>query len=233
MQSVSWLQNHACQCCVVAGHWYMLDTDAPNTVDVFRGLMCFASADGFQGTGEFCCWWLRPDVARSVVRYGCTQDVSGAPVNTLNEEKIVVVCVQLLLPLLTDCCLGMCCAFSQFGRLPSLWRHRDFKNCALHRTVRSCFILLVFIALCVRSRCGVYAVCWAIRGWVPGNGKRSRPALRPTQPRIRWVTGALSPGIKWPGREAERSNSSNVGVKNEWSKSQENKDGLNFETKYL
>jgi hypothetical protein len=33
----------------------------------------------------------------------------------------------------------------------------------------------------------------------------SRPALRPTQPPIQWVTGALSSGIKRPRREADHS----------------------------
>jgi len=31
----------------------------------------------------------------------------------------------------------------------------------------------------------------------------SRTALGPTQPLIQWVTGALSWGVKRPGREAE------------------------------
>jgi hypothetical protein len=33
----------------------------------------------------------------------------------------------------------------------------------------------------------------------------SRPVLRPTQPAIQWVPGALSPGVKRPGREADHS----------------------------
>jgi hypothetical protein len=32
-----------------------------------------------------------------------------------------------------------------------------------------------------------------------------RPALGPTQPPIQWVPGALSPGVKRPGREADHS----------------------------
>jgi hypothetical protein len=33
----------------------------------------------------------------------------------------------------------------------------------------------------------------------------SRPALRPTPPPIQWVSGALSLGVKRPGREADHS----------------------------
>jgi hypothetical protein len=32
-----------------------------------------------------------------------------------------------------------------------------------------------------------------------------RPALGPTQPPIQWVLKARSPGVKWPGGEADRS----------------------------
>jgi hypothetical protein len=45
----------------------------------------------------------------------------------------------------------------------------------------------------------------------------SRPALWSTQPRIQWVTGALSVGVKWPGREADHSLPSSAEVKNAWS----------------
>jgi hypothetical protein len=31
-----------------------------------------------------------------------------------------------------------------------------------------------------------------------------RPALRPTQPTIQWLPGDLSPGLKRPGREADK-----------------------------
>jgi hypothetical protein len=44
----------------------------------------------------------------------------------------------------------------------------------------------------------------------------SRPALGPTQSPIQWVPGALSPGVKRPGREADRSPPANAEVKKMW-----------------
>jgi hypothetical protein len=44
----------------------------------------------------------------------------------------------------------------------------------------------------------------------------SRLALGPTQPPIQWVPGALSPGVKWPGHEADYSPPSSAEVKNAW-----------------
>jgi hypothetical protein len=43
--------------------------------------------------------------------------------------------------------------------------------------------------------------------------KSSRPALRSTQPPIQWVPGALSPGVKRPGREVDRSPPTSAEVK--------------------
>jgi hypothetical protein len=43
----------------------------------------------------------------------------------------------------------------------------------------------------------------------------SRPALGPTQPPIKWVTGALSLRVKRPGREADHSPPSSAEVKKE------------------
>jgi hypothetical protein len=40
--------------------------------------------------------------------------------------------------------------------------------------------------------------------------KAARPILVPTQPRMQWVPGELSPGIKRPGREANHSRQSNT-----------------------
>jgi hypothetical protein len=42
-------------------------------------------------------------------------------------------------------------------------------------------------------------------------------ALEPTQPPIQWVSGALSPEVKRPGREADYSLPSSAKVKNAWS----------------
>jgi hypothetical protein len=42
----------------------------------------------------------------------------------------------------------------------------------------------------------------------------SRTALGPTQPPIQWVPGALSLGVKRPGREAHHSPPSSAEVKN-------------------
>jgi hypothetical protein len=45
----------------------------------------------------------------------------------------------------------------------------------------------------------------------------SRTAVKLTQPPIQWATGALSLGIKPPGREADHSPPSSAEVKNAWS----------------
>jgi hypothetical protein len=42
-------------------------------------------------------------------------------------------------------------------------------------------------------------------------------ALGPTQPPIQWVLGALSLGVKRPGREADHSPPSSAEDKNAWS----------------
>jgi hypothetical protein len=41
----------------------------------------------------------------------------------------------------------------------------------------------------------------------------SRPAVGPTQPPIQWVSGALSPRVKRPGREADHSLPTSAEVK--------------------
>jgi hypothetical protein len=46
--------------------------------------------------------------------------------------------------------------------------------------------------------------------------KSSRPALRSTQPHIQWVPGALSAGLKRPGREADHSPPTSAEVMKMW-----------------
>jgi hypothetical protein len=60
-------------------------------------------------------------------------------------------------------------------------------------------------------------------GSSPGRGfeffsspPRTRPVLGPMQPPIQWLPGALSLGIKRPGREADPSPPSSAEVKNSW-----------------
>jgi hypothetical protein len=45
----------------------------------------------------------------------------------------------------------------------------------------------------------------------------SRPPLGPTQPPVQWIPGALSWGVKRPGREADHLPLSTAEVKNAWS----------------
>jgi len=45
----------------------------------------------------------------------------------------------------------------------------------------------------------------------------SRPALGATQPPIRWLSGALSPGVRQPGCEANNSPPSTAKLKTAWS----------------
>jgi len=45
----------------------------------------------------------------------------------------------------------------------------------------------------------------------------SRTALGPTQRPMQWVPGALSLGVKRPGRETDHSPPSSAEVKNAWS----------------
>jgi hypothetical protein len=66
-----------------------------------------------------------------------------------------------------------------------------------------------------RSRYSDWVRAWRLRGrssspgWVNNFlfSKSSRPALGSTEPPIQWVLGALSPGVKRPGREADHTSS--------------------------
>jgi hypothetical protein len=44
----------------------------------------------------------------------------------------------------------------------------------------------------------------------------SRPLLGPTEPPVQWVLGALPPGVKQPGLEADHSPPTSAKVKNTW-----------------
>jgi hypothetical protein len=44
----------------------------------------------------------------------------------------------------------------------------------------------------------------------------SRLAVGPTQPPVQWVVGAIFPGVKGPGHEADHSLASNAEVKKKW-----------------
>jgi hypothetical protein len=46
--------------------------------------------------------------------------------------------------------------------------------------------------------------------------KSARPALEPTQSSIQWVQGALYPGGKRPGREADHSPPTSAETKKVW-----------------
>ena len=47
--------------------------------------------------------------------------------------------------------------------------------------------------------------------------KTSKPALGPTHLPTQWVPGAISPGVKRPGRDVNHLPPSTAEVKNEWS----------------
>jgi hypothetical protein len=97
------------------------------------------------------------------------------------------------------------------------------KNIRCRTTSRICQVYYQEWAVIAQS---VYS--WAT-GWMigvlgfdsrPGLGiflftTASRTALEPTQPPIQWVPGALSLGVKRPGREADHSHPSSTEVK-EW-----------------
>jgi hypothetical protein len=66
------------------------------------------------------------------------------------------------------------------------------------------------------------ATGWTAESSSPGRGKNflfstlSRQALGPIQPPMQWVPGALSPGVKWPGPEADYSPPTSAEVKKTW-----------------
>jgi hypothetical protein len=70
----------------------------------------------------------------------------------------------------------------------------------------------------------LFSISSSSKGWssIPSRIKNSlfstlsRPVLRPTQPPIQWVLGALSPGVKRPVRQSDHSPLTSAEVKNTW-----------------
>jgi hypothetical protein len=88
---------------------------------------------------------------------------------------------------------------------------------------------LLKINMTITSRDSVVDIATAYRlddqgVWVPSPSRvknflfstLSRPVLGSTQPPIQWVPGALSPGVKWQGREADHSPPTSAEVKKMW-----------------
>jgi hypothetical protein len=77
-----------------------------------------------------------------------------------------------------------------------------------------------YISSLIRGRGSSVGIATAYgRRSIPGRGKRyvstpQLPALKPTQLPIKWVLGALSPGVNQPGREADHAPLTIAEVKN-------------------
>jgi hypothetical protein len=53
-------------------------------------------------------------------------------------------------------------------------------------------------------------------GWTTEGLEFDRPTLGPIQTPIEWALAALSPGVKWPGLEADHSPPTSAEVKKIW-----------------
>jgi hypothetical protein len=80
-------------------------------------------------------------------------------------------------------------------------------------------IFLVFLSIVVDSALKVFMIVspYALLILIPSYITASRPDLRPTQPPLQRVPTVISPGVKWPRREADHSSPSSAEVKNAWS----------------
>jgi hypothetical protein len=84
--------------------------------------------------------------------------------------------------------------------------------------VKKIVCLFYSFILTVKNRCSSFGIATGYGLDHSGSGVRFLArALRPTQPPVQWVPGALFPGVKRPGRGANHSPSSRAGVKNAWS----------------
>jgi hypothetical protein len=87
-------------------------------------------------------------------------------------------------------------------------------------------IIIIIIIIIILSRGGADGIAIAAgdgldgQGSIPGKGKififstASKSALGPTQPPLQWVPGAIFPGVKRPGLQADNLPSSRAEVKN-------------------
>jgi hypothetical protein len=83
-----------------------------------------------------------------------------------------------------------------------------------------------------RTASSDYATSWMTFALIPVRTtdflcKMSRPAPMPWQSLIQWVFGALAPGVKWLGLEADHSPPPNTKIKNAWSYTSTNATCLN------
>jgi hypothetical protein len=106
------------------------------------------------------------------------------------------------------------------------WRHLVLCN-GTSSKAELCAECIIIITKCKGHRRSRYSDCLRAgrprgRSSSPGRVKNflfstsSRPALGPTQPPIQWVPGALSPGVKRQGREADHSPPPSSEVKKMW-----------------
>jgi hypothetical protein len=90
--------------------------------------------------------------------------------------------------------------------------------CWLLLSVKECMIpysvMFWLLIGSVKSRYFQYVSSGGVKNFLLSTS--SRLALGLTQPHIQWVLGALSPGVKRPGREADHSPSTSAEVKKMW-----------------
>jgi hypothetical protein len=96
----------------------------------------------------------------------------------------------------------------------SVWSHK----CNLKTFILT--ILLLAIVCCLSYFCtGWYSTGWTAQIQIVAGQDFSllhsiHTGCGPTQPPIWWVPGTISPGLKWPGREADHSPPSSAKVEN-------------------
>jgi hypothetical protein len=104
-----------------------------------------------------------------------------------------------------------------------------YSNCTVY-VVSSVSPKFRIVSYCILNRALIGQSVWRwATGWMIGvlgfDSRRglgifftaSRTALGPTQPPIQWLPVALFLGVKWPGREADRSPPSSDEVSSAWS----------------